>query len=320
MTARVLIGVVTRDKASKTRRVEVRGDKPHPKYGKVVTQTTICHVHDEHNVSAKGDIVEVQECRPRSRLKRWNLVKVVRKNRELDISAIRECRRNIPSDSPSIVESKYKKNDKKLDERPLDEQITSQITQFFSLSNNLPNVPRELRDLWERYLPVILCDEQLSQTLQFLLLKRPNPEKSQKFRDRLQSLTKESLGKPASGIFNPCAPCEKWPKNSDQIEGWFPAGSIFLNNWNVFRLRFNDNAFGRECYDFVLRIEVRVKTDSLDVQPESTFLSLPPRSGEYRDFIVRPDKRGKACFNIALYYANEPVTKFDVEFFPTTKT
>ena len=74
---RQLVGVVTRDQNSKTRRVEVARLYRHPKYGKIVRARTICYAHDENNVSMKGDTVEIVECRPRSRTKRWELVRVV---------------------------------------------------------------------------------------------------------------------------------------------------------------------------------------------------------------------------------------------------
>jgi len=74
---RHLTGVVTRDQNKKTRRVEVARLYRHPKYGKIVRARTICYVHDEQEVSRKGDTVEIVECRPRSRTKRWELVKVI---------------------------------------------------------------------------------------------------------------------------------------------------------------------------------------------------------------------------------------------------
>jgi small subunit ribosomal protein S17 len=37
----------------------------------------VCHVHDENNQSKRGDRVEIAECRPRSRTKRWELLRVV---------------------------------------------------------------------------------------------------------------------------------------------------------------------------------------------------------------------------------------------------
>lgn len=76
---RRLQGTVTGDKMNKSRRVEVQRVVRHPKYGKTVRRTIVCHTHDEENVSHEGDLVEIVECRPMSRLKRWSLVKVVRR-------------------------------------------------------------------------------------------------------------------------------------------------------------------------------------------------------------------------------------------------
>jgi small subunit ribosomal protein S17 len=76
---RILQGVVTRDKTSKTRRVEVERLVRHPKYGKFVKRRTVCYVHDEKNESHLGDTVEIVESRPLSKMKRWALVKIVTK-------------------------------------------------------------------------------------------------------------------------------------------------------------------------------------------------------------------------------------------------
>jgi small subunit ribosomal protein S17 len=72
------IGVVTSDKMNKTRRVEIERLVPHPKYGKYLKRRTICHAHDEANQSHIGDIVEIMETRPLSKLKRWRIVRIVR--------------------------------------------------------------------------------------------------------------------------------------------------------------------------------------------------------------------------------------------------
>ncbi|AMV21253.1 30S ribosomal protein S17 [Planctomyces sp. SH-PL14] len=76
---RHLIGLVKSDTLSKTRRVEVPRTYRHPKYGKIVRARTVCHVHDENNESHVGDTVEIEESRPLSKLKRWNLVRIVQK-------------------------------------------------------------------------------------------------------------------------------------------------------------------------------------------------------------------------------------------------
>lgn len=72
------IGVVTSDKMNKTRRVEVDRLVPHPKYGKFLRRRTVCHAHDEANETHVGDIVEIMETRPLSKLKRWRVVRIVR--------------------------------------------------------------------------------------------------------------------------------------------------------------------------------------------------------------------------------------------------
>lgn len=83
-----MIGVVTSDKMNKTRRVEVERTFKHAKYGKTVRSRTICHIHDEENTSHKGDIVEIVESRPLSKLKRWELVRVVTKATSLETEAV----------------------------------------------------------------------------------------------------------------------------------------------------------------------------------------------------------------------------------------
>jgi small subunit ribosomal protein S17 len=76
---RTLVGVVTGDKTSKTRRVEISRLVKHARYGKYIKRRTICYVHDEKNESHKGDTVEIVESRPLSKTKHWRLVRVVNK-------------------------------------------------------------------------------------------------------------------------------------------------------------------------------------------------------------------------------------------------
>jgi small subunit ribosomal protein S17 len=76
---RTLVGVVTGDKTSKTRRVEISRLVKHARYGKYIKRRTICYVHDEKSESHKGDTVEIMESRPLSKTKHWRLVRVVSK-------------------------------------------------------------------------------------------------------------------------------------------------------------------------------------------------------------------------------------------------
>ncbi|MBX9790865.1 MAG: 30S ribosomal protein S17 [Pirellulales bacterium] len=93
MPKRVVIGVVTSDKSAKTRRVEIQRLVREPKYGKYQRRRTVCHVHDEQNDSHLGDTVEIRECRPRSRSKTWELVRVVTRNQGVDFAALRAAAR-----------------------------------------------------------------------------------------------------------------------------------------------------------------------------------------------------------------------------------
>lgn len=89
MPKRVAIGVVTSDKMAKTRRVEIPRLVRHPKYGKFVRRRTVCFVHDEESRSKQGDTVEIVECRPVSKKKRWELVRVVTEGTLIDLAAMR---------------------------------------------------------------------------------------------------------------------------------------------------------------------------------------------------------------------------------------
>jgi len=89
MPKKVAIGIVKSDRGSKTRRVEMPRLIKHPKYKKYIRRRTVCHVHDESNESQLGDTVEIIECRPQSKSKRWKLQRVVAKSRAVDLAAMR---------------------------------------------------------------------------------------------------------------------------------------------------------------------------------------------------------------------------------------
>ena len=90
MPKMVAVGIVTSDKMSKTRRVEIPRTVKSRKYGKYIRQKTVCHVHDENNESSLGDTVEIIESRPLSKTKRWVLTRVVNKGNVIDIAALRQ--------------------------------------------------------------------------------------------------------------------------------------------------------------------------------------------------------------------------------------
>jgi small subunit ribosomal protein S17 len=85
MPKRVLTGVVTRDKATQTRRVEVPRLVRHPIFGKILRRRTVCYAHDEASISKNGDTVEIEESPPISKLKRWVLKRVVTKAKQAGV-------------------------------------------------------------------------------------------------------------------------------------------------------------------------------------------------------------------------------------------
>ena len=87
MPKRVAVGVVASDKMAQTRRVEIPRLVKHPTYGKIIRRATVCFVHDERNESSQGDTVEIVESRPRSKKKRWELVRVIARHSAVDVAA-----------------------------------------------------------------------------------------------------------------------------------------------------------------------------------------------------------------------------------------
>jgi len=105
MPRRVCVGVVTSDKMAKTRIVEIPRLVKHAVYGRYVRRKTVCYVHDETEQSSQGDTVEIEESRPRSRLKRWELIKVVEKGRDQAVSALSEAAVETGADGDSSAVS-----------------------------------------------------------------------------------------------------------------------------------------------------------------------------------------------------------------------
>jgi small subunit ribosomal protein S17 len=75
MPKRVLQGVVVSDKPDKTVVVRVDRRFTHPTMGKTIRRSKKYHAHDEKNAYAKGDTVWIEERRPISKLKCWEVVR-----------------------------------------------------------------------------------------------------------------------------------------------------------------------------------------------------------------------------------------------------
>jgi small subunit ribosomal protein S17 len=76
------VGRVVSDKMDKTVTVEVDYLKPHPLYRKIIRKTNKFHAHDEENTCKVGDLVRIEETRPLSRTKRWQVIEIVKRGEE----------------------------------------------------------------------------------------------------------------------------------------------------------------------------------------------------------------------------------------------
>ncbi len=74
MPKRILAGTVVSDKNDQTITVQVERRFTHPAMKKTVRSTKKYRAHDEHNAFKTGDLVRIQECAPRSKSKRWEVV------------------------------------------------------------------------------------------------------------------------------------------------------------------------------------------------------------------------------------------------------
>lgn len=74
MPKRILQGVVVSDKADKTVSVRVERRIMHPLYKKFIRQSKKYAAHDAENRCKEGDIVRIQECRPISKSKTWEVL------------------------------------------------------------------------------------------------------------------------------------------------------------------------------------------------------------------------------------------------------
>ena len=76
MPKRILQGTVVSDKGSKTVVVRVERTFLHPLLRQTVRRSKRYHAHDENQAYKVGDKVQIQECAPKSKLKRWEVLTV----------------------------------------------------------------------------------------------------------------------------------------------------------------------------------------------------------------------------------------------------
>ncbi len=71
------VGRVVSDKMQKTIVVAVESLKRHPVYKKNYRWTKRFKAHDEENMAHIGDVVMIEETRPLSKEKRWQLIEII---------------------------------------------------------------------------------------------------------------------------------------------------------------------------------------------------------------------------------------------------
>ena len=74
MPRRIMTGTIVSDKGDKTVVVQVERTYLHPLLKKTVRRSAKFHAHDEANAYKTGEQVNIQECPPKSKLKRWEVV------------------------------------------------------------------------------------------------------------------------------------------------------------------------------------------------------------------------------------------------------
>lgn len=100
------VGMVVSTKMAKTVVVEVTRRVAHPMYKRIVNKRKKFYAHDEQQTARVGDFVRIYECRPLSRLKRWELGQILRRAPQVSI------------DHPAVTESADTRKKKTLKSKP----------------------------------------------------------------------------------------------------------------------------------------------------------------------------------------------------------
>lgn len=74
MPKRILKGTVVSAKCDKTVSVQVERRVKHPLYHKFIRRSKKFAAHDELNQFKEGDEVSIQECKPYSKSKTWEVI------------------------------------------------------------------------------------------------------------------------------------------------------------------------------------------------------------------------------------------------------
>mgnify|MGYP000485259808 CR=1 FL=1 len=83
INTRTQTGLVISSKRDKTITVMVERKVKHALYGKILRRSSKLQAHDQDNACNEGDLVTIKECRPLSKTKSWELLKVEKKVQEI---------------------------------------------------------------------------------------------------------------------------------------------------------------------------------------------------------------------------------------------
>ena len=90
---KILDGIVVSDKAEKTVIVSVSSRAKTRYKGKTIKRSKKYIVHDPDNNAKEGDLVQITNSRPISKLKRWRLFKIHENNDNIPVSPNKDDRK-----------------------------------------------------------------------------------------------------------------------------------------------------------------------------------------------------------------------------------
>lgn len=82
-TTRTQTGLVVSSSRDKTITVVIDRTIKYPLYKKILRRSTKLHAHDKDNQCEIGDLVTIQECKPISKTKSWNLLSIDKKTQKI---------------------------------------------------------------------------------------------------------------------------------------------------------------------------------------------------------------------------------------------
>ncbi len=109
MPKRILTGTVVSDKTDKTVTVKVERRVKHPLYGKIIRRSKKYHAHDEANEYTVGDTVRIEETKPISKTKTWNVIDRLVASKGVAVAADLDVAEATPTGAPEEKQAAAKK-------------------------------------------------------------------------------------------------------------------------------------------------------------------------------------------------------------------